>query len=235
MRTELGRRKWLLLLLAVDIVLLCVAGIGSQTSLGESNMMQSNSWGVHAQSEGKKIALTFDDGPNHIYTDPLLDGLKERGVKATFFLIGNEVTKYPEIARRIAQEGHVIGNHSFYHVDLSLLSEDEAILQVARTNEVIYEATGQYPQFLRPPFGKNHPTSAYEPPMIEVLWTVDSRDWELDDVATVMGNVLPVIEDNSIILMHDASSTSVAAALAVVDCLMEEGYMFVTLDEILFP
>ncbi len=251
MSESLRRWKLLLFLAVADCILLCAIwghilynGQSSGSNRTQSTLAnkhfaevssQSNSSQAEYAPECKKIALTFDDGPNHIYTEPLLDGLKERGVKATFFLIGNEVAEHPEIVCRIAEEGHMIGNHSFYHVDLSLLSEEEAILQVGRTNEVIYEITGQYPQFLRPPFGRNHQALVYEPPMIEVLWTIDSRDWELDDVGTVVMNVLPKAEENAIILMHDASATSVAAALSIVDQLKQEGYAFVTLDDILNP
>ncbi len=185
-------------------------------------------------AETKKIALTFDDGPNHLYTMPLLEGLHERGVKATFFLLGQEVTEYPEIAKKIAEEGHLIGNHSFYHNNLCELKREDAVMQVGRTNEVIYEATGQYPQLIRPPFGSSPDNLVYEPPMVEVLWTIDSRDWALSDVGTIMQNVLPEAKEDAIILMHDSSKTSVQAALAIVDSLQKEGYTFVTLDEILF-
>lgn len=185
-------------------------------------------------SEVKKIALTFDDGPNGNYTMPLLEGLRERNVKATFFLLGQEVTEHPEIAKKIAQDGHMIGNHSYYHKDLRKMTSEEAIMQVCQTNEVIYKVTGQYPQLLRPPFGKIPKNLVFEPPMVEVLWTIDSRDWELSDVGTIMQNVLPYVKENAIILMHDASASSVQAALAIVDELKEKGYSFVTLDEILF-
>ncbi len=185
-------------------------------------------------TEMKKIALTFDDGPNTEYTPVLLDGLKQRNAKVTFFLLGKEVVKSPELAGRIVQEGHLIGNHSFYHDDLSKLSTEEALEQIGRTNEVIYEVTGQYPQFLRPPFGSVNPQLVYEPPMAEVLWTIDSRDWELHDVGTIISNVIPNAEENAIILMHDSSETSIQAAFQIVDALQKEGYCFVTVDEILF-
>lgn len=190
--------------------------------------------GKESTADGKEIALTFDDGPNDTYTLPLLEGLRERGVKATFFLLGQEVTENPQIAKKIAQDGHLIGNHSFYHRDLSAMSAEEATTQVGLANEVIFEVTGQYPQLIRPPFGRVPEDLVYEPPMVEALWTIDSRDWELSDVGTIMQNVLPHVQENAIILMHDASQSSVQAALAIVDCLQERGYTFVTLDEILF-
>ncbi len=227
---KIRRMIWIGVLLLLDIVLgamiLCRNGNDQE---GIYRQTLSNN-----QTEIKKIALTFDDGPNYKYTLPLLEGLKQRNVKATFFLLGQEVKEHPEIVKRIAQEGHMIGNHSYYHENLCEMSAEEAIMQVSRTNEVIYEVTGQYPQLIRPPFGRAPEELVYEPPMVEALWTIDSRDWELSDVGTIMQNVLPNAKENAIILMHDASKTSVQAALAIVDSLREDGYTFVTLDEILF-
>lgn len=241
------RPFFLAVLLLLDVLLLTIlcyrrdAETGTKTSAGgareKMKMAEVLSKDVTVSGNGPeepKIALTFDDGPNHIHTLPLLEGLKERGVKATFFLLGQEVVEHPEIAKRIAEDGHLIGNHSFYHEDLSEMETEEAIMQVGRTNEVIYEVTGQYPQLIRPPFGHTNKDMIYEPPMVEVLWTIDSRDWELSDVGMIMQNVLPEAREDAIILMHDASKSSVQAAFAIVDCLQEKGYCFVTLDEILF-
>ncbi len=221
------KKSYLIVLLIIDLILLTVV-------CNDCRQQETYEETSASVTEVKKIALTFDDGPNEKYTLPLLKGLKERGAKATFFLLGQEVTENPEIAKKIAQDGHMIGNHSFYHEDLSEMAGDEAIVQVSRTNEVIYEVTGQYPQLIRPPFGRAPQDLIFEPPMVEVLWTIDSRDWELSDVGTIMQNVLPEAEENAVILMHDSSQSSVQAALAIVDCLKEEGYTFVTLDEILF-
>lgn len=216
-------------LLLADLVLCAILFCGRGRAQQEMYRQTSASG-----QEVKKIALTFDDGPNYKYTLPLLEGLRQRNVKVTFFLLGQEVTEHPEIVKKIAQEGHMIGNHSYYHKNLCEMPRDEAIMQVSRTNEVIYEVTGQYPQLIRPPFGRAPEDLVYEPPMVETLWTIDSRDWELSDVGTIMENVLPNAEENAIILMHDSSQSSVQAALAIVDSLQERGYTFVTLDEILF-
>ena len=90
----------------------------------------------------KKVALTFDDGPNAKYTEGLLEGLKERGVQATFFLLGHQVEKSPEIVKKMHEDGHLIGNHSYEHVNLSSLSDEAAMVQVDKTNEAIYQVTG---------------------------------------------------------------------------------------------
>lgn len=231
MNKRLQRGIWLGLVFSF---LLGIGGFMNKEELSVSTQGGDVQISGQESVELRKVALTFDDGPSFKYTISLLDGLRERNVKASFFLMGQKVAEYPEIVKRMAGDGHLIGNHSFYHNDLSKLSKEEAIREIALTNEVIYEVTGEYPQFIRPPFGKGAENVIYEPPMLEVLWNVDSRDWELNDVGVVMENVLPYVEDNSIILMHDSSASSVQAALAIVDTLKEQGYSFVTVEEILF-
>lgn len=181
----------------------------------------------------KQVALTFDDGPNPYYTEPLLSGLSERGVKATFFLLGKEVEKHPEIVEEIQKQGHMIGNHSYQHEQLSRLSDEAACMQVSRTNELIHEITGEYPLYLRPPYGDWKDGLDCDTAMIEVLWDVDPRDWATSDARRVAERVVDKVQDGDIILMHDASESSVKAALEVVDRLREEGYRFVTVEELL--
>lgn len=193
---------------------------------------------MHAEKTGeplkKKIALTFDDGPNADYTVELLAGLKERGVKATFFLLGKEVEKSPEIVKQMQEEGHLIGNHSYEHVDLSKLSDAEAIKQVDKTNEAIHKITGEYPEYIRPPFGSWKSNLDYETTMIEVMWNIDPLDWQTPDTKVVVDRVIKDVEENDIILLHDASKSSVEAAFEIIDILQKEGYEFVTVEEILF-
>lgn len=184
------------------------------------------------QGSGKKVALTFDDGPNPYYTEPLLAGLSERGVKATFFLLGKEVEKHPEIVEKIYEQGHMIGNHSYQHEQLSRLSDETACAQVERTNKMIYEITGEYPLYLRPPYGDWKDGLDCDTIMIEVLWNVDPRDWATNNSGAVVDRVVRKVKDGDIILMHDASESSVKAALEIVDRLMAEGYEFVTVEEL---
>ena len=125
----------------------------------------------------KKVALTFDDGPNPEYTEKLLNGLRERGVKATFFLLGAEVEKYPDIVKQMYEDGHLIGNHSYEHVNLSTLSDAEAVQQVDKTNQAISRITGENPEYIRPPYGCFKSNLDYKTTMIEVLWDVDPLDW----------------------------------------------------------
>lgn len=181
----------------------------------------------------KKVAITFDDGPNPDYTEELLTGLKERGVNATFFLLGKEVEKYPEIVKDISDGGHLIGTHSYEHVNLSNLSDAAAIEQVDKTNAAIHEIIGVFPEYIRPPFGCWKPNLDYETTMIEVLWDVDPKDWATSNSSVIAQRVLGDVEENDIILLHDASESSVLAAFKIIDELKAQGYTFVTVEDIL--
>ena len=182
----------------------------------------------------KKIAITFDDGPNPDYTEMLLDGLAEREVCATIFLLGKYKEKYPDIVRDIYDEGHLIGTHAYEHVNLSNLNDKAAIEQVDRTNEAIKEITGESPEFIRPPFGCWKCNLDYETSMIEVLWDVDPLEWKTSNSDVITKRVVDKVEENDIILLHDASESSVVAAFKIIDALKKQGYTFVTVDEILF-
>lgn len=186
------------------------------------------------QIDQKKIAITFDDGPNADYTEMLLAGLKERGVPATFFLLGAEVEKYPEIVAHMKEQGHLIGTHSYEHVNLCNLSEAAAIEQVDKTNHAIYEITGEYPEYIRPPYGCWKSNLDYDTEMIEVLWDIDPLDWKTSNSDVIKERVVSKAQENDIILLHDASESSVKAAFKIIDELQSEGYTFVTVDEILF-
>lgn len=186
------------------------------------------------QIDQKKIAITFDDGPNADYTEMLLEGLKERGVPATFFLLGAEVEKYPEIVAHMKEQGHLIGTHSYEHVNLCNLSEAAAIEQVDKTNHAIYEITGEYPEYIRPPYGCWKSNLDYDTEMIEVLWDIDPLDWKTSNSDVIKERVVSKAQENDIILLHDASESSVKAAFKIIDELQSEGYTFVTVDEILF-
>ena len=183
--------------------------------------------------EAPKIALTFDDGPSAAWTPALLDGLKERGVKATFFLIGENADKNPEIVKRMAEEGHLIGNHTYHHVELTKVSENEARLELADTNAVIARITGKEPEYMRPPFGAWQRKLEQEIRMLPVLWTIDPLDWTTENQDEIVNKVVTEAEENDIILLHDCYKSSVEAGLRIVDILQEEGFVFVTVDELL--
>ena len=183
--------------------------------------------------EAPKIALTFDDGPSTAWTPALLDGLKERGVKATFFLIGENADKNPEIVKRMAEEGHLIGNHTYHHVELTKISENEARLELADTSAVIVRITGTEPEYMRPPFGAWQRKLEQEIQMLPVLWTIDPLDWTTENQDEIVNKVVTEAEENDIILLHDCYKSSIEAGLRIVDILQEEGFVFVTVDELL--
>lgn len=182
----------------------------------------------------KRIALTFDDGPHPRYTEKLLDGLKERGVHATFFVTGANAEKYPEIVKRMQEEGHLIGNHTYHHVQLTAANGEQFRKEIISTNEAIREITGEDTEYIRPPYGAWNKRYEEELNMFPVLWTIDPRDWCSDDASCIVRNTIGRVKENDIILMHDQYQSSIAAALEIVDELQEEGYEFVTVDELLF-
>lgn len=182
----------------------------------------------------KKIAITFDDGPHPSYTEQLLDGLKERGVHATFFVTGEHAELHPDIIKRMQEEGHLIGNHTYSHIQLKDSNREEFKQELIKTNEVIEEITGEEVLFVRPPYGTWDKAFEKELNMFPVLWNVDPLDWCSSNADCIARKVEENAEENDIILMHDYYESSVTAALEIVDELLEEGYTFVTVDEILF-
>ena len=187
-----------------------------------------------AEAEIRKIAITFDDGPHPSYTAQLLDGLKERGIHATFFVTGEHAEANPEIIKRMQEEGHLIGNHTYSHIQLTEKNREIFREELIRTNEIIEEITGEEVQYVRPPYGSWDKSFEKELNMFPVLWNVDPLDWCSKNVACITRKIVSKAEENDIILMHDYYETSVTAALRAIDELMEGGYTFVTVEEILF-
>lgn len=184
--------------------------------------------------EAPRVALTFDDGPNSEHTKTLLDGLKKRGVKASFFLMGKNIEGNEDLVKRMHDEGHLIGNHTFDHVQLNKLSDAQACDQITKTSNRIYEITGEYTTFIRPPFGEWKKDLDCVVTMIPVLWDIDPLDWKTDNADQVVSRVEKDVEDGDIILLHDNYASSVKAALRIVDDLSKQGYRFVTAEELLF-
>ena len=214
-----------LLLLVIAYALGVLLGVGVESL----DVVSYNAKAV----EKSKIAITFDDGPNPEYTVKLLDGLQKRGVKATFFVLGAEVEKYPEILKAIDDGGHLIGVHSYEHVNFGQIGDEAAIEQVEKTQEAIHNVTGKYSGYIRPPYGCWKKSLDVEVPLIEVLWDIDPLDWATKDADTVVQRILKGVPDGSIILLHDASASSVQAAFTTIDILQKENYEFVTVEELL--
>lgn len=187
---------------------------------------------VSAEEE-KLVALTFDDGPSGRYTRVLLDGLEQRGVPATFFLCGYRIEEYPELTRRILQEGHEIGLHGYSHKNMQKMSRKDVELELERTIALLPE--GCSPTFLRPPGGQSSRqvlSVAEKMELSVLLWSVDPQDWATDNVQAIETNVLCRVRDGDVILLHDMSYSSVEAALSIVDSLQSQGFRFVTATQL---
>lgn len=233
------RRKGALLLgiLIIDGALLgSMAGIAN-TRAGESEVehwMADNSSDILTGHPAEKlVALTFDDGPHELCTPQLLDGLKTRGVHATFFLMGENIAGNEALVRRMEEEGHLIGNHSYRHIQLTKAGEDAVCESIEMTEEIIAGITGNRPQYLRPPYGDWNEELECRMDMTTVFWTIDSLDWKLQNTRQIVQRVMKRVGNSDIILMHDIFPTSVESALQIVDTLQAEGYTFVTIDELM--
>ena len=181
----------------------------------------------------KYVALTFDDGPSPRCTPQLLDGLNERGVHATFFVVGCQVVKDPDIVTRMAAEGHQVGNHSYDHKELDKLSAQEAAQDMQKNDQLLQELLGEGDYWVRPPYGllSEEESSALTVPIIN--WSVDTEDWKSKDAGKILDIIYRDTGDGDIILLHDRYLNSVSAALQAVDHLQQQGYRFVTVAELL--
>ena len=180
----------------------------------------------------KLLAITFDDGPGP-YTADLLDELASRNVKATFFVAGYRAQKYPELLQRIVDEGHQLGNHTWDHPNLNTLSVSKIRRQIDSVQELITAAGGSEHAWVRPPYGNANSTvkATIQSPLIS--WAVDPEDWKYRDADTVCRKVVDGAYDGAIILVHDIHKTSVPGALSAIDALLDEGYEFVTVEQLL--
>lgn len=183
--------------------------------------------------EAPQIAITFDDGPSKAWTGKLLDGLKERNVKATFFLIGENVKSAPEIVKREADEGHLVGNHTYHHVEITCVPDEKAKEEILMTNEAITEITGEEVSYMRPPFGAWQKQLEWELDVMPVMWTIDPLDWTTNNEDEIVNKVVTQAKENDIILLHDCYESSVNAALRIIDTLQKEGFEFVTVDKLI--
>ena len=185
-----------------------------------------------AEALPARIALTFDDGPHSLYTPRLLEGLRERQVQATFFLIGKNIEGNEEIVKQMAEDGHLIGNHTWSHVKITDLSAEQACQEITKTSELVKSITGKDTEYVRPPFGSWDKDLECSLVLFPVLWSVDPLDWTTSNTDQVVEKVISGVKENDIILLHDCYSSSVDAALRIVDILKAEGYEFVTVDKL---
>jgi peptidoglycan/xylan/chitin deacetylase (PgdA/CDA1 family) len=183
------------------------------------------------------IAMTFDDGPSAENTPRLLEMLKQRNIKATFFLIGQNAASNPDIVRRILADGHEIGNHSWTHPQLSKLSDDRVTAEITKTQDAIKDASGFSPTLLRPPYGAITPRQRE---WIEnqfglnvILWSVDPFDWKRPGASVITQRILSQVRPGAIILSHDIHKQTVDAMPATLDGLLAKGYKFATVSQLI--
>lgn len=235
---KVKRKTAMLLMLLADVAL---AGCAGFTMRRENPVDAAAYMACAAVSDKKeekveepKIAITFDDGPHPCYTEQLLDGLKDRGVHATFFVTGEHAALYPEVIERMNEEGHLIGNHTYSHIQLTQNNRETFKEELIKTNDILEKIIGKEIQYVRPPYGSWDKSFETELMMIPVLWNIDPLDWCSDDAAGIVKKVTEKAEENAVILLHDEYESSVEAALKIVDILQKRGYEFVTIEELIF-
>ncbi len=180
----------------------------------------------------KAIALTFDDGPSD-FTEELLDGLQLYDAKATFFVMGSKAEKNPEIVKRSHEEGHLIGNHTYSHVDFYKSSLTDIEEDIAKGATVIEEITGEKPLFLRAPYGNVNFIQLKQLDCFFVHWSDSSLDWFREEEEYIYKRIMKKAKDGAIILMHDTREVTVKAVLRAIPELQEQGYELVRVDELL--
>ena len=188
---------------------------------------------AQAAEDPKYVALTFDDGPSGKYTRELLDGLYDRGVKATFLLCGYRIKEYPDITQRIFDEGHEIGYHGYSHDNMKTMSRRDIAAELIDSQALLPEDCE--PAFLRPPGGccSDAVRQVAEARLLAILsWSVDPRDWATSDRLAIERAVLGKVKDGDIVLLHDMTESSVQAALDIVDTLQEQGFELVTVSQL---
>ncbi|MBQ3490395.1 MAG: polysaccharide deacetylase family protein [Clostridia bacterium] len=189
--------------------------------------------------ESMKIALTFDDGPHPYRTDDVLRLLEQYGIRATFFVIGENVSYYPEPFKRTVAAGHEIGNHTYHHKLLSETCEKTIEEEIRKTDDIIFRTAGYRPKIFRPPEGAYSDCALKAAKSMDysvILWTVDTRDWEKPPVQVIVDNVMKNVKGGSILLFHDymhKNAQTLEALEILIPKLLEKGYEFVTVSELI--
>jgi peptidoglycan-N-acetylglucosamine deacetylase len=237
-------KKITLILLAV--IFLALLGLVLFTIFFDQAVIVRKNTVYHIRSNEKVVALTFDDGPSPIWTPQILAALKAVDVKATFFMLGMHVQQYPEIAKRVADEGHEIGNHTYDHHGLFYYKPEELNKEVKDAEKIILDATGIKTKYFRPP--KAWMTSKEKKQLNSmgyktVLWSLNSKDWVTFDDRYIVKYILHHVQPGDIILFHDSGGVfkteggnrkeTVNTIPRLVQKLRERGYRFVTISQLL--
>lgn len=197
---------------------------------------------IKGPAHSKQIALTFDDAPDAVYTEQVLDVLKTYDIPATFFLVGTNVKDYPQLVERMVREEHVVANHSWSHPNLTKIKADSVGFQIKETEQAIEKLTGLQTALIRPPYGavsREVVQQLKDSGYAVINWSVDSQDWRDRDVDQILINTLPGIKKGAIILLHSAGGTeqnfgaTVKALPELIETLKFLDYEFVTVDKLL--
>jgi peptidoglycan-N-acetylglucosamine deacetylase len=222
---------------------LAAASAASWASMDARSQLYGRTF-LGTPGRGRKLALTYDDGPNHPYTGDLLEVLARHGVRATFFMIGKYVAGRPEIARAVAQGGHEIGNHTFSHPNLVFCSANQIESELRQCEAALADAVGEHSRWFRPPFGGRRPAVlrivrrlGFEP----IMWSVSARDWKLPSARAIEEHVAEHTRGGDVILMHDGShrglgtdrTNTVRATDAYIRRMKDQGFEFVSVGEMI--
>ena len=181
----------------------------------------------------KMIALTFDDGPNY-NTSKVIDVLNKYDIKATFFVLGSRAINNKDILKKMADSGMEIGNHTYNHLLLTKYDENKIRSEIEDTSEVIYSATKKRPKLLRPSYGSVNNKIKKVANMPIIIWDIDTLDWKYHNSKRITSRVVNKVRDGDIILMHDIYSASLNALSNIISILQDNGYEFVTIDELFY-
>lgn len=181
----------------------------------------------------KMIALTFDDGPNY-NTSKIIDVLNKYDIKATFFVLGSRAINNKDILKKMADSGMEIGNHTYNHLLLTKYDENKIRSEIEDTSEVIYSATKKRPKLLRPSYGSVNNKIKKVANMPIIIWDIDTLDWKYHNSKRITSRVVNKVRDGDIILMHDIYSASLNALSNIIPILQDNGYEFVTIDELFY-
>lgn len=226
-------RKSVLNILMLMLVI-CFWGFLHSSYLSIPSLVKDPGTYYIVQTQEKVAALTFDDGPDPLYTGTVLDILQAKSIKATFFILGQNAKQNPDLLKRILNEGHEIGNHGYSHSYIPNKFIDELIL----TDELVYQSLNQHTLYYRPPGGiitKSIVKEVADKGQILTLWSIDSKDWQNPGPKQIEQNVVKDIFPGSIILLHDGGENreqTIQALTGIIEHLQQQGYRFVTLSDL---
>ena len=225
---------------AAQVLAAKLSGTAPSTSAtheaGQENVAAPDPFINRVSSQSQQVALTFDDGPTPGVTELILDELKRRDVLATFFMIGERVAAHPDLARRVAAEGHEIGNHTYTHPKLNTLPDQQVALEIQQTQDIILKVTQQTPVSFRPPylaFRKNQAPLAQAKGLNIICGDVDSRDWSEPGEEKILELIFAKTSSGSIIICHDRHQQTANCIGSILDGLIQRGFKIGTISSLL--